>query len=111
MVCWAAVGTFSYTIRPHVADDVPAVARCLLSGAAIDDTLLPVSEDEWRSFVERPFNNGARDFAVAELDGGIAAVLISTLIVREPDVLRSVRIIVHPDHRRRGIAAGALRLA
>ncbi len=97
-------------IRAYEDSDAPGVAACLTSGAALDDTLLPIDEEEWRSFAGRPFNNGARDFMVAERDGAIVGNLMSTRIERNGQQLRSFRIIVHPDHRRRGIAARMLAL-
>ena len=68
------------------------------------------SEEEWRSFVGRSFNNGGRDFMVAERDGEIVAMLMSTRYSSGHEELRNFRIIVHPDHRRRGIAKNLLAL-
>jgi len=99
-----------YVIRPYEERDADAVARCLTSGAALDDALLPIGEEEWRGYARRPFNHGARDFAVAERDGAIAGVLMSTLLEPDGERLRSFRVIVHPHHRRRGIATRMLAL-
>jgi len=93
-----------YRIRSYEDRDAPAVAECLTSGAALDDTLLPIDENEWRLYSGREFNNGARDFMVAERGGAIFGVLMSTRMEQDGEWLRSFRIIVHPDHRRRGIA-------
>lgn len=98
------------TLRAYAESDASEVAACLTSGAELDTTLLPLSEDEWRGFAGRPFNNGARDFMVAERDRAIVGVLISTRNERNGEPLRSFRIIVHPDARRRGIATRMLAL-
>ncbi len=91
-------------IRSYRDADAGAVAACLTAGATLDKTLLPADEDGWRRFASRTYNLRGRDFMVAERGGRIIGVLMSTLLERDGAQLRSVRIIVHPNHRRRGIA-------
>lgn len=106
-IAWAqgrAAIAGSTVLRAYIGADAPGVAACLTSAAAADPTLLPMTEEEWRTFVGRTFNHGGRDFMVAEADGRVVAVLISTQLEWGGKELRSFRVLVHPGCRRRGIA-------
>ncbi len=99
------------TIRQYAPADAPAVAALLTEAARLDPTLQPIDEDGWRRFAGRSFNRGARDFAVAVTGGRLTGVLTSTLMSpAEGPPVRHFRIVVHPEHRRRGIGSALLDL-
>jgi mycothiol synthase len=92
------------TLRPYLERDAASVAAFLTSAAALDDTLEPMSESGWRAFAHRTVNRDGRDFVVAECERKIAGLLMSARHRQYDEDLRTFRIIVHPDHRRAGIA-------
>jgi mycothiol synthase len=101
----------SARIRGYEEHDAAAVAGFLASAASLDATIVASSEEEWRAFVGRSYVRGARDFAVAESGGEIVAALMSTREERDGTAFRNFRIIVHPQHRRAGIATRLMALA
>jgi mycothiol synthase len=98
--------------RSYRSSDAPAVAAFLAAVHEIEPSVLPTSEAQWIAFTERPSNRRGRDFAVVERDGGVIAVLTSTILddPRVPRGIRHFRIIVHPAHRRRGVGRALLRM-
>lgn len=97
-------------IRSLEPADAPAVAAFFADAALGDPTIVPLDADGWRRFVGRSFNRGGRDFAVADLEGEVVAVLTSTLMAEGDPPPRHFRILVHSDHRRRGIGTALLEL-
>ena len=78
------------------------MAAFLTSGAAQDDTLIATPLEQWQGFVRASFNRKGRDFVVAEQDGRMVGLLMSTVLDTDAGPLRNARIIVHPDARRQG---------
>jgi mycothiol synthase len=93
-------------IRRYRDQDPRAVAAFFAATHALDPSVRTIGEEQWREFTQLSFNRGARDFAVVEVGGHLAGVLTSTL---QPDGVRHFRIVVHPRHRRYGVATALLR--
>ena len=94
----------SGSIAPFTPQDAAAVAALL---DAVPE--LPSStEESFRSFAALSFNRGARDFRVVRDGDHLCALLTSTLLTDTSPPLRHFRIVVHPEHRRRGIASRLL---
>lgn len=94
-------------IEPYRPDHAPAVVALL----DVTPELPKTTEASFRAFTQLGFNRGARDFRVIGHEGGVVALLTSTLLVGSAPLLRHFRIVVHPDHRRRGLATRLLREA
>ncbi len=90
-------------VRSYAAADSAAIAQLFNDSHERDATIDPMTEASWQAFTRLSFNRGARDFAVAEVDGRVVAVLTSTKLDGEPRC-QHFRIVVHPEFRRRGIA-------
>ncbi len=96
--------------RPYRDEDAEATVAFFASAGALDDSLEPPSLGEWATYTSRSFNAGARDFAVVEVEGEIVAILMSNREKEGASKLRNARIIVHPAHRRRGIATALVKV-
>jgi mycothiol synthase len=102
----------NFIIRPYSDSDAGGIASFFAESAQLDTSIKPISEESWRYFATRHFNNGAKDFAVAESDRKIVGVLTSMISADLTDgPARHFRIIVHPNYRRNGIGTKLLELA
>ena len=90
----------------YAYSDADAAAFAALLEAAPE--LPSTSEESFRSFAALSFNRGARDFRVLREAGECRAVMTSTLLDDGPRPLRHFRIVVHPAHRRRGLASALM---
>jgi ribosomal protein S18 acetylase RimI-like enzyme len=98
------------SIRPYLETDTEGVVTFFTESSQLDSTIEPVSTTGWEYFTSRPFNNNAKDFAIAEQDGKVIGLLTS--LRKIDDILgpiRHFRIIVHPNHRREKVATELLR--
>lgn len=102
-------------IEPYRPSDAASAAALLDAVPEVPGT----TEASFRAFTELSFNRGARDFRVVRLPRAaapvdprdphdphdpIVALLTSTLLEDSSPLIRHFRIVVHPEHRRRGIA-------
>jgi mycothiol synthase len=93
-------------IRSYSSDDDPSIVAFFARCHRDDPEIPEVAADWWRGFVAMSFNQGGRDFTLIEAGGAVVALLVSHPL-EEP--VRHLRILVHPDHRRRGLATRLLR--
>jgi mycothiol synthase len=96
-----------FTICPY-RNDAARVAEFFLSSHQEDKTIVPVTENTWQAFVSLPSNFGGKDFAVAEVDDLIVALLSSKRRDNQNNKVRHFRIIVHPHFRQCGIGKALL---
>jgi len=90
-------------IDPYRPADAAASAALLDAVPEVPNS----TEASFRAFTELSFNRGARDFRVVRdpaTPGSVVALLTSTLLEDSTPLIRHFRIVVHPEHRRRGIA-------
>ena len=99
-----------FAVRPLRPADGPSVAEFFAGAHRADPEVQFVPLAAWRAFADYPANRRARDFRVAEVRGRIVGVLTSTLLAgtRHGRRRRHFRIIVHPEHRGRGIGEALL---
>lgn len=86
----------------------PADAAAVADLFGATPELPATTEASIRAFAALSFNRGARDFRVVRDPAdpaAIVALLTSTLLEDTAPLVRHFRIVVHPAHRRRGIAA------
>jgi mycothiol synthase len=93
-------------IRSYLSGDDPGIVAFFARCHRDDPEIPEVAADWWRGFVAMSFNQGGRDFAVIESGAGVVALLVSHPL-DEP--ARHLRILVRPDHRRRGLGTRLLR--
>lgn len=98
-------------IRGYRDADAPAIAGLFASTHRIDPTIQPIGVEVWRDFAALPSNNGGADFAVTAAGDELVAVLSSRRRDDGDRRVRHFRIVVHPEHRRAGIASALLELA
>lgn len=93
-------------IRSYDPGDDPAVVAFFARCHRADPEIPEVTAEWWRGFAAMSFNHGGRDFALIESGGEVVALLVSHPLAGPA---RHLRILVRPDHRRRGLATSLLR--
>ena len=94
-----------WTIRPFTPGDQAAARRLIVAGLGehfgyIDETLNPDLDDIAASYDPERGNV----FLIAEMDGVVVGTAALTTEARDSPTGFIVRVSVHPQHRRRGIA-------
>ncbi len=107
------MGHFDYTIRNYRPEDFDGYVRLNSEAEALDDSGHVVSPELLRERLGRPGFSAEQDLFLAELDGQVVGYVEVTL---ELGVGRAVLdCLVHPEHRREGLArrlfGGAMRHA
>ncbi|HMJ10915.1 MAG TPA: GNAT family N-acetyltransferase [Polyangiaceae bacterium] len=93
-----------YAVEIYRTTDAADAAALLNSVPEVPN----ITEAAFRSFTELTFNRGARDFRVVRVEGRLTALLTSTLFDEGDGLIRHFRIVVHPEHRRHGLASRLL---
>jgi len=98
----------SFTIRHYVPEaDLSPVARMLTEIGAIDRDGEDTSEDYLRAALEWPNYRPDQDVWVAELSGKLVGYGVA---LEQPSQRRTLYVVVHPLHRRKGLGSQLLEL-
>jgi ribosomal protein S18 acetylase RimI-like enzyme len=97
-----------FVVHPYHNSNAAKVAEFFLDSSQNDKTIIPVTEESWRTFASLPSNSAGKDFAVVEVDDKVVALLSSRRRDNNKDKIRHFRIIVHPNFRQRGIGKALL---
>ena len=92
----------TYKIRNYRHSDFDEYAKLHIEAEKIDRSELCTSRQKLREYLERPLYNPEKDLFIAEASGRIVGFLNST-----PElIMRRVLLdcLVHPQHRRKGLA-------
>ena len=100
---------YQFVVHPYHNSDAAKVAEFFLDSSQKDKTIIPVTEESWRTFASLPSNSAGKDFAVVEVDDKVVALLSSRRRDNNKDKIRHFRIIVHPNFRQRGIGKALLK--
>jgi mycothiol synthase len=98
------VDSYPYVISGYQASDAAAIAQLIRSVPALPTT----TEESFRSFVALSFNVDGRDFRVVRRAGRVVGLLTSALLPTAAGAIRHFRIVLHPEHRRRGLGTRLL---
>lgn len=97
------------SIRAVSDTDADAIAGFFSAAQARDPVLGAISPEDWRKFAAAPQNRGGRDFRMALAGGAIAGIATPSLRDHEAPWIRHFRVVVAPEHRRKGCGSALLR--
>ncbi|MBV9244021.1 MAG: GNAT family N-acetyltransferase [Methylobacteriaceae bacterium] len=100
-----------YGVREYGrSGDAASIVALYARMAAQDATIDPITSEDWAHFLRLPQNKQGKDFRLAVLHGeSIIGVATSSLRDSAEDLRRHFRILVEPEHRRRGMGSALLK--
>ncbi len=98
-----------FQVRKLQADDTEAVVAVYEAAAARDANIGPITPAQWRGLIQRPQNNGGRDFRVILHDGRLVGLAESSLRHQTGQRVRFFKLAVEPSIRRQGAGTALLR--
>lgn len=98
-----------FQVRKLQADDTEAVVAVYEAAAARDANIGPITPSQWRGLIQRPQNNGGRDFRVILHGGRLIGQAEASLRHQAGQCVRFFKLVVEPSLRRQGAGTALLR--